>query len=56
LKEGEKFAASGQKPEAMTGYQTANRNRLELIPFGDQTQKNWENFIDELLKNAAKKI
>ncbi len=53
LREGEK--SSGQKPEAMKSYESTNKRRLELIPFGDQTQKVWEAYIDELLKNAAKK-
>lgn len=53
LLEGESFAASGQKAEKMRGYEVANKNRLELIPFGDQTKKTWEKFIDEALKNAA---
>ena len=53
LKEGQKFSGSSSKVESMKSYQGANKNRLELIPFGDTTQKSWEKLIDELLKTAA---
>lgn len=55
LQEGQKFSDSKQKAEGMKSYQSTNKARLELIPFGDQTQKWWENIIDELLRAAGTK-